>query len=191
MFLIIVVAPYKKYFQVAEVFRILAEPNMFPCIVHRDSRLCVSKIYPIVMATPNALLSYNLNILSSIKTVVTDEADLMITSGGKDVWTILNFFNKRVNDFQKTRWIKEKKRKFPINNLKRLTERQFIFAAATLPSRGRKAASNVLQDWLPDSELIVTEAVHNTVPTAKMHYVKVEQHTKLPQLSKTLNIIAG
>ena len=140
------------------------------------------------MATPNALLNYNLNILDSIKTVVTDEADLMVTSGGKDVWTILNFFNERVNNINKIRWNKDRKKRFPNN---RLTDRQFIFAAATLPSRGRKAASNVLQDWLPDSELIATDAVHNTVPTAKMHYVKVEQHTKLRQLLKTLNIIAG
>ena len=178
--------------QVADVFKNLVNPDILPCVVHRDSKLCVSNNYPVVMATPNTLLSYNLNILSSIKTVVIDEADLMITSGGRDVWTILNFFNERANYRKKVKfnhyW---RQRRNPTCLHKRFTERQFIFAAATLPSRGRKAASHLLQEWLPDCEVIATDAVHNTISTAAMHYVKVEQHTKLSQLLRTMNKIAG
>ena len=141
------------------------------------------------MATPNALLSYNLNILSCVQTVVTDEADFMVTSGGKDIWMILNFFNERKREVKKVR--KKIIQTRSTNDIPRITERQFIFAAATLPSRGRKAASNVLRDWLPDAEFITTDSVHNTVPTVKMHYIEVEQCTKLPQLLMTLNIVAG
>ncbi|KAJ7384913.1 hypothetical protein OS493_018600 [Desmophyllum pertusum] len=71
------------------------------------------------------------------------------------------------------------------------TQRQFVFVAATLPSRGKKAIYNVLKDWLPDAEFVSTDLVHHTVPTVDIFYVKVEEALKLPELLRCLNSLVG
>ena len=47
------------------------------------------------------------------------------------------------------------------------SQRRFVFVAATLPSRGKKAVYNVLKGWLPDAEFVSTDLVHHTVPTVE------------------------
>lgn len=71
------------------------------------------------------------------------------------------------------------------------TQRQFVFVAATLPSRGKKAVYNVLKEWLPDAEFVSTDLVHHTVPTVDIFYVKVEEALKLPELLRCLNSLVG
>ena len=71
------------------------------------------------------------------------------------------------------------------------SQRQFVFVAATLPSRGKKAVYNVLKGWLPDAEFVSTDLVHHTVPTVDIFYVKVEEVLKLPELLRCLNSFVG
>ena len=214
------------FIQVANVFQSLTDSTMHPCIVHRDSRLQINPKYPIVLATPSTLLTYSLKTLNNVQVVVTDEADLVITSGGDDIWEILSFF-KGVDSLKKKR--KQQKRlarqkalqgrsdaKEQENNssMPKLNEirtkdlnhsgknvsihvdvspspRQFVFVAATLPSRGKKAVYNVLKGWLPDAEFVSTDLVHHTVPTVEIFYVKVEEALKLPELLCCLNSLIG
>ena len=44
------------------------------------------------MATANSLCNYRLSSLSNVQVVVIDEADLLLTSGGNNLWEILSFF---------------------------------------------------------------------------------------------------
>ena len=213
--------------QVANVFQSLTDDTMHPCIVHRDSRLQINRKYPIVLATPSTLFTYSLKTLNNVRVVVTDEADLVIASGGDDIWEILSFF-KGVDSLKKRR--KQQKRlarqkalqgrsetteqgcdpSIPIKldeistkGLNHsgesvsiqadvlLSQRQFVFVAATLPSRGKKAVYNVLKGWLPDAEFVSTDLVHHTVPTVDIFYVKVDEALKLPQLLRCLNSFVG
>ena len=65
---------------------------MHPCIVHRESKLLITPKHPILLATPNALFNYRLSSLNNVQVVVTDEADMLITGGGDEIWEILSFF---------------------------------------------------------------------------------------------------
>ena len=44
------------------------------------------------MATADSLCNYRLSSLSNVQVVVIDEADLLLTSGGNNLWEILSFF---------------------------------------------------------------------------------------------------
>lgn len=187
-------------FQVAAVFKSIAEPDMFPSIVTRDSNLLINRNYPVVMAMPSSLLSYNLDVLKNVRVVITDEADFLTTSGGKDVWKLLNFFKygkhlKKKSQYgskfnqkstpQRDRRIDNKE----ISDLDFSAHRQFVFVAATLPSRGKMASLNVLTKWLPQPEVVTTSIVHQRLPTLDMEYVRVTEDTKLPELMKVLNTL--
>jgi len=214
------------FIQVANVFQSLTDDTMHPCIVHRGSRLRVNPKYPIVLATPSTLFTYSLKTLNNVQVVVTDEADLVIASGGDDIWEILSFF-KGVDSLKKQR--KQQKHSarqkalqgridatergsdsiVPRSNEIRTkglnhsgknvsiqadvlpSQRQFVFVAATLPSRGKKAVYNVLRRWLPEAEFVSTELVHHTVPTVDIFYVKVQEALKLPELLRCLNSFVG
>jgi len=52
----------------------------------------VNRNYPIIVATANSLCNYRLSSLSNVQVVVIDEADLLLTSGGNNLWEILSFF---------------------------------------------------------------------------------------------------
>ena len=52
----------------------------------------VNPNYPIIVATSNSLCNYRLSSLSNVQVVVIDEADLLLTSGGNNLWEILSFF---------------------------------------------------------------------------------------------------
>ena len=52
----------------------------------------VNANYPIIVATANSLCNYRLSSLSNVQVVVIDEADLLLTSGGNNLWEILSFF---------------------------------------------------------------------------------------------------
>lgn len=52
----------------------------------------VNPNYPIIVATANSLCNYRLSSLSNVQVVVIDEADLLLTSGGNNLWEILSFF---------------------------------------------------------------------------------------------------
>ena len=52
----------------------------------------VNPNYPIIVATANSLCNYKLSSLSNVQVVVIDEADLLLTSGGNNLWEILSFF---------------------------------------------------------------------------------------------------
>ncbi|KAL9975841.1 hypothetical protein ACROYT_G013049 [Oculina patagonica] len=208
--------------QVANVFQSLTDDSMQPCIVHRDSRLHIHPKYPIVLATPSTLYTYTLKSLNNVQMVITDEADLVITSGGDDIWEILSFFkgvdSSKKRKKQQKRLAKQKSLQGKIvvrqhesdSSMLKSSEivetdlnpsgknasiqadvspsqRQFVFVAATLPSRGKKAVYNVLKEWLPDAKFVTTDLVHHTVPTVDIFYVKVEEALKLPEMLRCLN----
>ena len=52
----------------------------------------VNPNYPIIVATANSLCNYRLSSLSNVQVVVIDEADLLLTSGGNNLWEILSYF---------------------------------------------------------------------------------------------------
>ncbi len=158
--------------------------------------------------------------------VVTDEADLVITSGGDDIWEILSFF-KGVDSLKKRKKQQKhlarqrlKQGRIVVRELNRdssmlkssemvetdlnpsgknasiqadvsPSQRQFVFVAATLPSRGKKAVYNLLKEWLPDAKFVTTDLVHHTVPTVDIFYVKVEEALKLPEMLRCLNSLVG
>ncbi|EDO46482.1 predicted protein [Nematostella vectensis] len=165
--------------QVDEVLKSIAGPDITSCVVHHDSRLHVN--HPIIMAIPGALLSYRMQSLDPVKVVVTDEADFLTTSGGKDVWRVLNYMKYGEH-------IKMKKKNYAVtkrlDKRKRegLTDRQFVFVAATLPSRGKKASYNVLKHWLPNCQMINSEIAHQKLPTVDFEYRRVENEKKLNEL---------
>ncbi|KAK3729618.1 hypothetical protein QZH41_017670 [Actinostola sp. cb2023] len=192
--------------QVASVFKSIADPHMHPCIVHRDSKLLIGCSYPVVMTMPSSLLNYDLDTFSNVKVVITDEADFLTTSGGKDVWTLLDDLKlgkhrkkKRQNSkktsttfIQTNDNIPEKSNlKDSQSHLNLTSQRQFVFVAATLPSRGKKASLNVLTKWVPDAKVVTTSVVHQKLPTLDVEYVKVTEDTKLPKLLCQLNILVG
>lgn len=167
---------------------------MHPCIVHRDSKLLVATSYPVVMAMPSALLSYNMDSLNNVSMVVTDEADFLTTSGGKDVWKVLDFL-KHGKHLKKTGYGTKKSGVNQSSNKKivpnSVPDRQFIFAAATLPSRGKKASLNVLSKWIPSAEILTSSIVHQKLPTLDVLNVNITEDLKLSQLLLTLNQLAS
>ena len=203
------------------MFQSLTDDTMHPCIVHRDCRLQINPKYPIILATPRTLFTYSLKTLSNVQVVIIDEADLVITSGGDEIWEILSFFKgvdslkkrkkqqkhlarqkalqgrkdakgqENDSSFPKLNEIRTKGNNVSIQSDVSPSPRQFVFVAATLPSRGKKAVYNVLKEWLPDAEFVFTDLVHHTVRTVEIFYVKVDEILKLPELLRCLNSLVG
>ena len=121
-------------------------------------------------------MQYNMKSLTSIQTVVIDEADLIISNGGKRFWKLLQFFQDQPN-FSKN------------GNLE--TNSQFIFAAATLPRRGEKSVFRQILNQFPEMNYISSTRVHQYVPNLTGVDIFVTEETKLPQLLKCLNILNG
>ena len=121
-------------------------------------------------------MQYNLKSLTSIQTVVIDEADLIISNGGKRFWKLLQFFQDQPN-FSKN------------GNLE--TNMQFIFAAATLPRRGEKSVFRKILNQFPEMNYVSSTRVHQYVPNLTGVDIFVTEETKLPQLLKCLNILNG
>ena len=175
------------------MFRTVAGPTLLTSVVHKDERLQLGTRKHVVIATPSSLLSYRSSVFETARVVVVDEADHMITSGGKDMWTILNSLKMRtiVRDASITE--KHKKGIGSGFSHSRDTgqgkERQFVFLAATLPARGRKAAFSVLRRWLPDTDLISSSLVHQPVPEVLISYVRVQEEQKLPALLRCLDCL--
>ena len=168
------------------------------------------------MATANSLCNYRLSSLSNVQVVVIDEADLLLTSGGNNLWEILSFF-KGVDSLK----AKKKKRHLArqqkasrqrnavddenatTDSLRRreicqpemtstpYPKRQFVFVAATLPHHGPKSAFSVLKDWVPEAEFVSTDLVHQILPTVDIFCVSVHEAEKLPALLCCLNSLAG
>ena len=202
------------------MFQSLTDDSMQPCTVHKDSKLQINSKHPIVLATPSALLTYSPRTLRNIRVVVTDEADLLLTNGQQEIYEILSYFMGIEITTKRRKKLRSKSLKVVNNaevhgkesNEHKLNEtvhlpvegsgfqasttplalhRQFIFVAATLPSRGEKDIYNVLREWLPDAEFVSTDLAHHTVPTVDICYVKVEDALKLPELLRCLNSLAG
>ena len=121
-------------------------------------------------------MQYNMKSLTSIQTVVIDEADLIISNGGKRFWKLLQFFQDQSN-FAKN------------GNLE--TNMQFIFAAATLPRRGEKSVFRKILNQFPEMNYVSSTRVHQYVPNLTGIDIFVTEETKLPQLLKCLNILNG
>lgn len=119
---------------------------------------------------------YNPKSLTSIQTVVIDEADLIISNGGKRFWKLLESFQYQPN-FAKNRYLE--------------TNTQFIFAAATLPRRGERSVFRKILNQFPEINYISSTRVHRYVPNLTSVDVLVTEETKLPQLLKCLNILNG
>ena len=130
-----------------------------------------------IVSTPQTLMQYSPKSLSSIQTVVIDEADLIILNGGKRFWKLLQSFQDR-SDFAK-------------NGDLGGTKVQFIFAAATLPRRGEKSVFRRILNHFPGINYVSSTRVHRYVPNLRNVGVFVKEETKLPQLLKCLNILNG
>ena len=111
---------------------------------------------------------------ASIEAVIVDEADLIFSNGGKQ-------FRNLLQSFQDYR--------FKTGDLE--TSLQFIFAAATLPRRGRRSVFQKILTQFPNINYITSTNVHQYVPRLTNVDVFVKEETKLPQLLKCLNILNG
>ena len=161
-------------YQVADVFNKLCDPGLFAFPLHRNSQLQINDKYPVVISTPQTLMQYNIKTLSSIQTVIVDEADLIFSNGGKQ-------FRNLLQSFQGCRF------KTPYLE----TSLQFIFAAATLPRRGQRSVFQKILTQFPNINCIASANVHRYVPSLTNVDVFVKENTKLPQLLKCLNILNG
>lgn len=206
--------------QIASVFQSLTDDSMLPCTVHKDSKLQINSKHPVILATPSVLSTYSPRTLSNIRVVVTDEADFLLTNGQQEIYEILSYFmgvdittkrrkkqRLRPEQFISDAEVHDKDSNghkfvrnvhspgeasgFHASTTALALQRQFIFVAATLPSRGEKDICNVLREWLPDAELISSDLAHHTVPTVDICYIKVEDALKLPELLRCLNSLVG
>lgn len=164
--------------QIAELFNKLSDPGFFACPVHQDAQLHISQNYPMIISTPHALLQYDIRLLSPVKTVIIDEADLIIANGGRALWKLLQSFKENCKlGRHYNSSVKE-----PI---------QFLFAAATFPQQGEKSVFRKVMNWLPDIVYIKSSLVHQFVPTVQFFDVFMEEEEKLPQLLRCLNVLSG
>lgn len=121
-----------------------------------------------IVSTPHSLLQYNLMSLSTIQTVIIDEADLIISNGGKHFSKLLKSLRDQAPDDE---------------------PKQFVFVAATLPQRGEKSVFNKIRKWFPDVVHITSSMVHQCVPSLASVDVFINEEEKLPQLLKHLNVL--
>lgn len=68
---------------------------------------------------------------------------------------------------------------------------QHVFVAATLPDRGDKSVFRQISKHISEINHITTTSVHRYTPSLRNVDVCVRKETKLPQLLKYLNILAG
>ena len=121
-------------------------------------------------------MQYNIKSLTSVQTVIIDEADLIISNGGKRFWKLLQSFQDNLS---------------LVKNDCLETSLQFIFAAATMPRRGERSVFRKILIQFPNINYITSTNVHRYVPSLKNVDVFVKEETKLPQLLKCLNILNG
>jgi superfamily II DNA/RNA helicase len=119
-------------------------------------------------------MQYNIKSLSSLQTIVVDEADLIFSNGGKRFQKLLQSFRDCV-----------------VRTGHLQTSLQFIFAAATMPRRGEGSVLQKILTQFPKINYITSGNVHRYVPTLTNADVFVKEETKLPQLLKCLNILNG
>ena len=154
----------------------LCDPGYRACPVHRDSKLHISEQYPLIVSTPHALLQYNIKSLSNVRTVIVDEADLIVANAGKSFRKLLWSFKEHSKAIEQVYT--------PGNK-----PRQFIFAAATLPHRGRNNVLKQITKSFPDVVHISSSMVHQYVSTVTSVDIFMEEEEKLPQLLRCLNIL--
>ena len=122
------------------------------------------------------MLQYNIKSLSNVRTVIVDEADLIIANAGKSFRKLLWSFKEHSKAIEQVYT--------PGNK-----PRQFIFAAATLPHRGRNNVLKQITKSFPDVVHISSSMVHQYVSTVTSVDIFMEEEEKLPQLLRCLNIL--
>ncbi|XP_028410006.1 uncharacterized protein LOC114532651 [Dendronephthya gigantea] len=180
--------------QVIEFANRLFDPGLFAQPIHRDSQLRVSPKYPLIVSTPQALMQYNVKSLSSIQTIIIDEADLVISSDGKRFWKLLQSFQDQMKIAKNGPHFEE----VFSSNLTEINQFggdkrsiQFVFAAATLPQRGEQSVFRKILNQFPDINHITSTKTHQYVPGLTCVDVFLKDEEKLPQLLKCLNILNG
>ena len=156
----------------------LCDPGYCARPVHRDSKLHISEKYPLIVSTPHALLQYNVKSLSNVRTVIVDEADLIIANAGKSFRKLLGSFKEHSKAIEQVYT--------PGNK-----PRQFIFAAATLPHRGRNNVLKQITKSFPDVVHISSSMVHQYVSTVTSVDIFMEEEEKLLQLLRCINILSN
>ena len=182
------------FMQVTDLANKLLDPGLFAHPLHRDSQLRVNPKYPLIVSTPQTIMQYSIKSLSSIQTIIVDEADLIISSGGKHFWKLLQSFQDQMK-------LAKNDQPFEDASGYNLTENnqfggnkrsvQFVFAAATLPQRGEKSVLRKILNQFPDINHITSTKTHQYVPGLTCVDVFINEEQKLPQLLKCLNILNG
>ena len=139
-------------------------------VLYSNRRLVLKPKTQLLAATPNSLIQYGVRkILKPVRIICCDEADVLLTGGeSKATWTILKtareLYKQSLENSSST-----------ANPGVAEVSRQLVFAAATLPSGGRKTADSLLRMWLPkDAIFISTSQVHHVLPSAKLTFTKIQ-----------------
>lgn len=110
----------------------------------------------LLVATPQALANnVRTPLLSDIRVVVLDEADLLLSGSERDVL------------LDRLLTVRMRQGSTPVRP-------QVVFAAATLPSRGKKSVAAWIDKFFPDATLVRSDMLHRPLPQSVQRWVTID-----------------
>lgn len=146
------------------------------CVASEQSPLKLKET-EVVVTTASYVSTYPLDVLNETRTVVIDEADMLIAKkvgkhGYRDPLFVLIFHLLKEENFYLIPGLTSRKR-------------QFVFVGATMPdslNRKSKKALPYIRKWVPDLKLLQGENTHKFVSSLDMEFVHVLEGNKIKHL---------
>ncbi|XP_057291163.1 uncharacterized protein LOC130613831 [Hydractinia symbiolongicarpus] len=171
---LIIVPNIELSYQVCNTFRSLLSVNV--CVASEQLPLKLKEA-DVVVTTATYVSTYPLDVLNETRTVVIDEADMLIAKkvgkhGNRDPLFVLIFHLLKEENFYLIPGLTSRKR-------------QFVFVGATMPdslNKKSKKALPYIRKWVPDLKLLQGENTHKFVSSLDMEFVHVLEGNKIKHL---------
>ena len=173
--------------QVSNVFKaFLSVLSLDARIVHSEMPLRITPNTAVLVGTPSAFSYYKFETFNSVKTVVVDEADVLLMKSRKDpVFKVMNFFTGRTLHLKKS--LRPKRTIMnEVPDLSSINLRQFVFAGATIPIRGKKTAMPIIERYTNNVEVVQTDSTHRALENIRMDYLEVAEGNKFKLLAQCI-----
>jgi len=167
--------------------KLIKGTNLTTHLIGSGFGLEVKNNIDILVSTPGSLKHFDLHkILLNLEHLVLDEVDALLDGGSKKIiYDILATGNRiQLDRIEKSKNLAVKQPQ----EKEKVTEIQYLFSAATLPSKAWKSPMRFIDEHFPGIHKISSSGVHRSVASLKERFIELPLGQKLPQLIEDLNM---
>lgn len=188
-------------YQVQGVFTNLLRDTPLQCrLVLPKHQLIMNADTAVLVATPAGLAEYKLQRFQNVRTVVIDEADVLLQRKlrrKEPMYWIMDFFSegraKQVYYEGKDRYPglnqrgRELHSKYGRKENDGVNGRQFIFVGATIADKVKDSRLSLLTDWCSDVQVVRSQSAHQMLSNIQMETYELEEGNKMKTLVHCIN----